>query len=294
MDSKILTSLSAFLTSLISLTITYLDRIRTTFYARSLDRAAGLVNLRVLPEELIQLILKTVLENHFDEFNDEYTGPGRPNYAALNTAELTFKLHGIPCCCHHGENPKFRGIFDLASYCLEPEIMGPAPLNVRLTSFVMKAVFDELFLARSSFRFCCPFMLTQFLSLLSPFQQRQLRRLKLDIFRWPHCASRGFDQWVVACQLLPPGLTSVEFDFPLGFFSGTHRWMDQRDTPTVTAQGLKKMCDRMVRASPQVRLYWTSLGVPFNRAEKDVLDAVLRDVQPQSGFMSAWMGIWGR
>ena len=268
------------------------------------DQEAGssLGTLRFLPYEIRQQIFEIVLEDYFDEF-DEQIRQRRNNFeykealytcdGALNRSEL-FIQHW---CWRQYE---VRRIFDLQSYHTDRLPTERHPLSLRLASPSIQAEFDGVFLGRSTFQFACPVTLQMFLDQLSPLQQRQLKRLTLCMFlpKWICCSGSlaRRDQWMSVCQRLPPGLKSVKIlspdhltDVPRFWTNASsNSYLDQVYTKRVAAELLEVLCKKMSRASPRAGISWI-YRKKLCKEERDALDSVLAELEPWSGELQTWM-----
>ena len=266
------------------------------------DKDAGtrLGTLRLLPYEIRQQIFQIVLEDYFDAveeqleqklsiFNeDKYECVGR-----LDTSMLKIEYEGLHCCCKRDKAPS---VFDLRSYFSIWPAIERQPMSLRLASPSIQREFDSIFLARSTFEFTCPLTLHRFLDQLSPSQQRQLKRLSLSMFEYWVCRSdsmprrRRRDQWIAACQRLPPGLKSVEMQPPLKLSDIPVFWTN-RSTAFYSGQAglvnrlamelLEVPCRKISRASPRAVIFWKRdrfLGTE----DYAVLDAGLAELEPWS------------
>ena len=283
--------------------------------------------LQYLPREIRQHIFMMVLvgsiDEHYkavDEYDRAFSSLGHIDCERPKTLELRYQRKGANCCSIlSNQKPAFAGVFNLASYCDFRPRLRSVSLNIRLASRSIQAEFDYIFLTRSTFAFECPTALRIFLDHLTPLQQGQLRRLKLCMFgsRFRSiCSERSRDQWLYQCRKLPPNLTSVEFVMPYRlrniYRCWMYNWMGEDDaTLRDVAEVLKVFCMIVVRAVPRARISYSghlireiverdgsSLGLALltrdsiKQHERDVLDAMLRKVEPWRKFLSAWMDAW--
>ena len=299
-------------------------------YTRRKQSSFRLLNrlgtLQSLPYEIRQYIFKIVLVGSIDaHYNSVYEhdkaiiGLGYIDCEDPRYLELCFQWKGDDCCCMLGnQKPAFGGVFNLASYCGFRPKMRRGSLNVRLASHSIQAEFDYMFLTRSTFAFDCPTALRVFLDHLTPLQQDHLRRLKLYVFRsrFSSCSERCCDQWLYQCRKLPSKLTSVEFVMPYRLKYVYQCWMHgsmREDDATLgdVAEVLKVFFMEVVRAAPRARISYSghlvletverddsSLGFALvtqnsiSQEERDVLDTMLREVEPLRKFLSAWLDAW--
>ena len=292
----------------------------------SLRLLNSLGTLESLPYEIRQRIFEIVLVGSIDEhykavyeYDAASIGLGFINCEDPKHLELRFHWKGDECCCMLGnQKPAFGGVFNLASYCGFRPKLRRGSLNVRLASHSIQAEFDCMFLTRSTFAFDCPTALRVFLDHLTPLQQGQLRRLKLCMFKswYSSCSKRCRDKWLHQCRNLPPKLTSVEFVMPYRLKYIYQCWMHtsmREDDATLgdVAELLKVFCIEVVRAVPRARISCSghsvlktvirddsSLGLALvkdgsiSQEERDVLDAMLREIEPWRKFLIAWLDAW--
>lgn len=273
--------------------------------ARKDDREAGtrLGTLRFLPYEVREQIFKIALEDYFEEFgrrrqryNFTCTGRRLHSYGDLSKSELQLKIGVDSCCCMHDKRPEARDIFDLASYYCNPQGIGRAPLNLLFASPSIRPEFASIFLTSGTFEFDCPVTLERFLDRLSPIQRKQLSCLRLVALEYPdwHLKSRG--HWMTVWQRLPSGLKSVEFVMPIelkyipGIWRGDRDWeiLDEAEEIGRAAEILEELCKKVSRAAPRVMISLTGRA-GLIKDECDILDGVLREIEPWSKEWTTWI-----
>ena len=246
------------------------------------DKDAGtrLGTLRFLPYEIRQQIFQIVLEDYFDEVEVKLEhqlylfNQGRYPVGRVHRPMLKVMFEGRHCCCER----EVPNVFDLRSYFDVWQATERHPMSLRLASLSIQSEFDSNFLARNTFHFTCPFTLHGFLDQLSPFQQRQLKHLSLAMFQYWVCYSNPLvcgDQWMAACQRLPPGLISVEMKSPYRLRDVPAFWTYR----SLATELLEPLCKKISQASPRAKISWTGRE---NLYEEDyaVLDAVLAELEP--------------
>lgn len=243
--------------------------------------------------------------------------------------QLRFQRKGNGCCCMLGnQKPAFAGVFHLASYCQFQWKLESGSLNIRSASHSIQAEFDCMFLTRSTFAFDCPAALRVFLSHLTPLQQGQLRRLKLRMFRnwwYSRCKEELREHWLYQCRKLPSRLTSVEFVMPDRLKYTYQWWMystmcEEQATLRDVAEVLRVFCMEVVRTVPRASISYSGQPVidrmksfgttdlvwyssqPYgttvvwrdniSQEERDILDAMLREVESWREFLCAWLDAW--
>ena len=264
------------------------------------DKDAGtrLGTLRFLPYEIRQQIFQIVLEDYFEEqleqqlaiFNRGRYSVGRVNRSIL---QITFRH----CCCKR----EVPNVFDLRSYFGVWQATERPPMSLRLASLSIQSEFDGNFLACNTFHFTCPFTLQGFLDQLSPFKQRQLRSVSLAMFEYWVCNSDPLvcrDQWMAACQRLPPGLISVEMKSPYSLRDVLTFWTNRpksfydgqgaNSVNRLATELLEPLFKKIARASPQAVISWTGRE---NLYEEDcaVLHAGLAELEPWSEEWHTYM-----
>ena len=277
--------------------------------------------LQRLPYEIRQHIFMIVLVDSIDEhykavhrYDQAYVKYKYIDCDDLKSLELPFQRKGDFCFCTlSNRKPAFAGIFNLATYCGFRPKLKRGSLDVRLASHSIQAEFDCLFLTRSTFAFDCPTALRVFLDHLTPLEQAQLRRLKLSMFksRYSCSSQRRYSQWLCECRTLPPKLTSLEFVMPYRLENIYQRWMYgcvRGDDATVgdIIEILRLFFMDVVRAVPQARISYSGHSVletvkredsscglalivrdKFSQEERDVLDAMFREVESWRKFLCA-------
>ena len=273
------------------------------------DKEAGtrLGTLRYLPYEIREQIFKIALEDYFDDifWRRKRCGTNQlPNSCYLPEFQLRSNFDLFVCCCKRDRMPEIRHIFDLASYYCFPRSIGRAPLNLRFTSPSIEPEFERIFLTCSTFEFECAVTVERFLDLLSPFQQSQLKCLRLVPFEDRSCYYvprdcnyERRDHWMTVCQRLPLGLKSVEFVMPdclidiPGSWSTRPQFYEFDDTAKeleLAAELLQELCKKVRRASPRAVISLTS-EVGMNEDERNLVDAMLREIEPWSEEWLAWI-----
>ena len=311
---------SSFFTKLITSITFALDGIRTTFY-RSSPWPKGLGSLQVLPYEIREHISMIALEEYFDELNRrrEHLSEGESpsyEYGHLSRSELKYNFEERSCFCvrnnelqfdvgldlpFNRERPQsmretpFGNVFDLASYCGMPQSVGRTPLHLRDASLSVEFVFDRIFLTRSTFVFVCPATMKKFLDQLRPYQQKQLRFLRLCMFESPDCPIRWRDRLMAVCGSLPPQISSVEMVLPIEFDGMFSLWVGTKDDDRskgksafeYTAEGLQEFCKEVSRAVPQAKIFLSGLEGDV-RGKYDVSDAMLHQAEPLRDLLIKW------
>ena len=269
------------------------------------DAGTRLGTLRFLPYEIRQQIFEIVLEDHFVEVEDylRYEAPRWPegdpedevevedNGPFLDRLMLQIRFWARHCSC---ERDRIPNVFDLRSYFVVDCRTEKLPMGLRLASKSIQQEFDRIFLSRRTFQFTCPFTINRFLDQLSPIQQRQLKRLNIDMFVWWGCSSARLtprDQWMRAFERLPPGLQSVELRSPRPLNDVLRFWTEKagpappgpaEDRAKIFAMGLlDAACKKITRASPRAVITWIGrekLGTEDNA----LLDAGLAELEPWS------------
>ena len=263
------------------------------------DKDAGtrLGTLRFLPYEIRQQIFQIVLEDYFDEVEEQlgqqYPILNRWRYrgvGSVNRSMLQIDFEGRHCCCKRDKVPN---VFDLRSYFGVRQATERLPMSLRLASPSIQPEFDCVFLSRSTFQFICPFTLHKFLDQLSPFQQSQLKCLRLSMFQRWGCdsdSSTRRDQWMAACQRLPRGLKSVEMQPPDRLEDVPAVWT-KRSTEfyfgqpsndnirRIAMELLEALCKEVSRASPQAVISWTA-DEELGKEDCAALDAMLAELEP--------------
>ena len=271
------------------------------------DKDAGtrLGTLRFLPYEIRQQIFQIVLEDYFDEV-EEQLGQQNPTLKrwryryidSVNRPMLQIEFEGRHCCCKRDKVPN---VFDLRSYFGVRQATERLPMSLRLASPSIQPEFDCVFLSRSTFQFTCPFILHEFLDQLSPFQQSQLKCLKLSMFQWWRCASDSLtrrDQWMAACQRLPRRLKYVEMQPPHRLDDVPAFWTNRStgiyfgqpindEIKRITIEPLEVLCKKVSRASPRAVISWTR-DVELGKEDYAALDAVLAELEPWSEEWHIW------
>ena len=266
--------------------------------ARKDDQDAGtsLGTLRFLPYEIRQQIFQIVLEDYFDEVEEQL----RQHNSVFNRCRsrcvghidrslLEIHFEGLHCSCKRDRVPN---VFNLGSY-----FVWPAPerlfMSLRLASPSIQREFDSVFLSRSTFQFTCSFTLQYFLDQLSPFQRKQLRCLSISIFQYWVCDSYSLtrrDPWMAACQRLPPSLKSVEMqspydlkDVPEFLIKSTYFRSGQadRNVNRLATELLGMLCKKVSRASPRAVISWTRRQW-LEKEGSAILDAALAELEPWS------------
>ena len=272
--------------------------------ARKDDQDAGtsLGTLRFLPYEIRQQIFQILLDDYFDEFLEQrrqilsmlYRSRDRC-VGQFDRSLLQIHIEGLGCSCKRDRVPN---VFNLRSYHFWP-VPEPLPMSLRLASQSIQREIDSVFLSRRTFQFTCPFTLHNFLDQLSPFQQRQLRCLRLSMFPYWVCDSDPLtrrDQWMAACQRLPPSLKSVEMVSPFrlkdvpGFLkNSTYFRSGQADNKVnrLATELLEVLCKKVSRASPRAVISWT--GRELSKEVSAVLDAALAELEPWSEEWCTYM-----
>ena len=274
--------------------------------ASKVDKDAGtrLGTLRFLPYEIRQQIFQIVLEDYFDEVEEQLGqkfstfNRGRPCIGRVDRSMLQIWVEGLHCCCKRDKVPN---VFDLRSYFGFWHATERLPMSLRLASPSIQPEFDCVFLSRSTFCFTCPFTLQRFLDQLSPFQQRQLKRLRLCMFQSWVCATDSLtqrDQWMTACQRLPPGLKSVEIESPHrlenvpGFWTNrsTEYYLGQAHNKVkrLAMELLEALCKKVSRASPRAVISWTDRD-HVSKEDYAILAAGLAELEPWSEEWHTWM-----
>ena len=272
------------------------------------DKDAGtrLGTLRFLPYEIRQQIFQIVLEEYFDEVEEQL---GQQNsiltrwmyryIGSVSRSRLQIHFEGLHCCC---ERDKVPNIFDLRSYFGVRQTNERLPMSLRLASPSIQPEFDCVFLSRSTFHFTCPFTLHQFLDQLSPFQQSQLKCMKLSMFQYWRCYSDALthrDQWMAACQRLPRELKSVEIEPPYRLEDVPAFWKkrsprfyfgppNNANIRRIAIELLEPLCKKVSRASPRAVISWTR-DEELAREDHAALDAVLAELEPWSVEWHTWM-----
>ena len=265
--------------------------------ARKEDDDAGtrLGTLRFLPYEVRQQIFEIVLEDYFVAVEGSlsyqhfiFDGHRWPTGDGVNGLKLQLQFNGKHCCCKQDKVPN---VLDLRSYFPGSCATEKGRMGLRLASPSIQQEFDYLFLSRCTFRFSCPFTIHRFLDQLSPIQQRQLKRLALDIFTYWRCSSDLMtcrDQWMTVCERLPPELTSVDLRSHRGFLRGVNRLLKDkprslpaRHADIVTRLALACLdvvCKKVSRASPRAVIYWSG-HEEVDTEESVVWDAGLPELE---------------
>ena len=300
---KILDFLSSFFTKLITSITSVLDGIRTTLYRPS-PYPKGLGTLQVLPYEIRAQIFIIVLEDYFDELNHrrEHRSEGESSlyeYGHLSRSKLKYKFVDFFCSCVRNNELQrqtpFGNVFDLASYCRKPQSVGSTPLHLRDASLSVEFVFDRIFLTRSTFVFVCPTTMKKFLDQLRPYQQKQLRFLRLCMFEWKDCQMRWRDRLMEVCAFLPPYISSVEIVMPVRFVSilslrhGPRSDVRSRRKRPLeyTVEGLQEFCEEASRVVPQARILLSGLEECIKK-NYVVSDAMLHEAEPLRKLLSTW------
>ena len=248
--------------------------------------------LRFLPYEIRQQIFKIVLEDYFDEYNLQGGEPSWPWRYAGDLTKWQLRYEGW-CCCLKYPKDEMWDVFTLTSYCHIEQHKKRAPLNLRFASESLEQEFDQIFLASNTFEFTCPSSLERFMNVLSPLQQRQLKRIKLHMFGGhAYCIcvpnnSELFKHWADICERLPPGLISVQF--VLSYPDGRWRdyWTDNRlDRGFADIFGL--MSKKWSRACPRAKISLIGSG-KICKDDDDALNAMLKELEPWSKEYDEWM-----
>ncbi len=251
--------------------------------------------LRFLPYEMRQQIFKIVLEDYFDEYNLQGGEPGIPWLCAGDLTKWQLNYEGWYCRCRRSAEHETGDVFTLTSYCHIAQHKKRAPLNLRFASEPLKQEFDHVFLASNTFEFTCPASLEKFMDMLSPLQQRQLKRIRLHMFGymyWP-CnwdLSKLFKHWMAVCERLPPGLVSVQFI--LSYHWGSwRRYLTGNRRDRGFADVFGQLSKKVSRACPRAKISLT--GRENIREEHcdvlDTLDTMLQELEPWSKEWHEWM-----
>ena len=273
------------------------------------DKDAGtrLGTLRFLPYEIRQQIFQIVLEDYFDEVEEQVVqqmsifNTGRPYDACVNRSMLKIEFEARHCSCRRDKVPN---VFDLRSYFGVRRATERPPMSLRLASPSIQPEFDCVLLSCRTFQFTCPFTLHRFLDQLSPFQQRQLKRLRLCMFQYWVCATDSLthrDQWMTACQRLPPGLKSVEMQSPYRLIDVPAFWKNQSKSfylgqannkvNRLAMELLEALCNKVSRASPRAVISWTDRE-HIGKEDYAILAAGLAELEPWSEEWHTWMDGW--
>lgn len=267
------------------------------------DREANtrLGTLRFLPYEIRQQIFKHVLEDYFDEYNQQKWQDGNKDVQFLqpgtwNLTKWQLNYEGMYCCCRRGEEHKAWDVVTWASYSHMPQYMKRAPLNLRFASESLKQEFVRIFLTSNIFEFTCPASLERFMDVLSPLQRRKLKCIKLRLFGYWMCIRRDevqlFRHWMAVCQRLPPGIISVHFILSYVWRS---RWTGNWPGPgprdehaiNLAADLIGILSKKVSRACPRAKISLTG-GRYVRKEHCDVLDSVLQELEPWSREWHEW------
>ena len=271
------------------------------------DKDAGtrLGTLRYLPYEIRQQIFQILLEYYFDEVDEQLEqqlsifNRGRfPFVGHINRRMLQIEFETRHCFCKRDRIPN---VFDLRSYFGFLQGTKRLPMSLRLASPSIQAEFECVFLSCSTFQFTCPFTLQKFLDQLSPFQQRQLKCLSLSMFPWHVCDSDSLtrrDQWMTACQRLPPGLKSVEMEPPPYMRDVRAFWTNQSIyfhsgqaddyVKRLAMELLEELFKKVSRTSPRAVIFWTRRE-HLGTEQYAFLNAGLAELEPWSQEWLTWM-----
>ncbi len=247
--------------------------------------------LRFLPYEIRQQIFKIVLEDYFDKYNQQGGEPGIPRLCAGDLTKWQLNYEGSYCRCRHAEH-ETGDVFTLTSYCHIAQHKKRAPLNLRFASESLEQEFDHVFLASNTFEFTCPASPERFMDMLSPLQQRQLKRIRLHMFGYrfrPYYSdiSKLFKHWMAVCEHLPPRLISVQFVLSYDWGSSGGYWTgNRRDRGFADVLGL--LSKKESRACPRAKISLTEREEVYEE-DCDVLDTVLQELEPWSKEWHEWM-----